>query len=218
MHKGDVFCLAVVWMRPKEALAAPVDQDITLGLLAEFASDDSELERSLRGTVMLRGIREGRGVRVVSALDMVRAVRTLDQSADVRIIGPDTTVVRPHLQQSRGRSTVMAIGVAVLLFFGAMLAIMFFHADVEMGVVHQGLYQMVTGQEIERPLILQIPYSIGVGLGVLLFFNSLSSRQPSSDPSPLDIQMYAYDKGTADYLASEDTPRPGPMRNEETET
>ena len=204
--------MSYVYIKPRESFVAPVEVPISLGMLAEIASDDSELERQLRGRPLLRPLTEGQGAVIVSALDLVRSVQASRRGLDIRLFGPQSTVVRPRIRQSPFWARFWLVGVSLLLFFGAMLAIMFFHADVEMQEVHQAIYELVTGDEVDRPWLLQIPYAFGVGLGVLLFFNSLSRRKPSSDPSPLDIQMYLYDQSTDGYMRNEDTPRPGPKK------
>ena len=57
----------------------------------------------------------------------------------------------------------------LLLFIGAALAIIYFHEDVSMQQVHQRLYYMITGEFNAQPLLFQIPYSLGLGLGMVLF-------------------------------------------------
>lgn len=44
-----------------------------------------------------------------------------------------------------------------------------FHEDVSMRDVHIALYEMITGERNEYPYLLQIPYSIGLGLGMIIF-------------------------------------------------
>ncbi len=49
------------------------------------------------------------------------------------------------------------------------MTIMNFHYDVSMQPVQQKLHFILTGVENEYPLWIQIPYSIGLGLGTVLF-------------------------------------------------
>ncbi|MDP2871337.1 MAG: stage V sporulation protein AA [Bacillota bacterium] len=195
--------MPTVYLKPRDSLIVAPGEDITLGMLAEFAAEDHELERTLRGQPFLPGLTEGHGAISVSSLDLVRAIRRQRQDLDLRIVGPAHTVVKPRVRPNPVMAGIWTAAVTLLLFFGSLMAIMFFHADVDMPLVHRGVYQLVTGEAAPRPLVLQIPYSIGVGVGVLLFFNSLSRRKPSSDPSPLDVQMHIYDQDAQDYLVSQ---------------
>jgi stage V sporulation protein AA len=202
----------VVHIKPRADVTVPVGVDINLGMLAEVAADEADLERRLRGTPAVGSQQPDAGAVVVSALDLVRLVRQVEPGADVRLIGPDMTLVRTRIRQSPLLARAWMAAVSVVLFFGGMMAIMFFHADVEMATVHRALGQMITGVDRDRTLWLTVPYSIGTGLGVLFFFNHLSRRKPSSDPSPLDVQMYKYDRDTAGYLTSQGTPFPEPEK------
>ena len=52
-----------------------------------------------------------------------------------------------------------------------------FHEDVSMREVHIALYEIITGERNEYPYLLQIPYSIGLGLGMIVFLIT-SSKTP----------------------------------------
>ena len=55
------------------------------------------------------------------------------------------------------------------------------------------------------PAILSVPYSIGIGLGIIIFFNHFSKLSLTEDPTPLEIEMTTYEKETnasvIDYLS-----------------
>ena len=84
--------------------------------------------------------------------------------------------------------------VSLVLFVGAGLALMNFHADVNMNEVHAKIYKMITGMDEKRPLILQIPYSLGIGLGMAMFFNHIIPRKFGNEPSPMEVEMSSYRK------------------------
>src|SRR5699024_11452837 len=59
----------------------------------------------------------------------------------------------------------------LILFVGTAMTIINFHYDVSMLEVHQKLHFLFTGENVQHPLWLQIPYSIGLGIGMILFLN-----------------------------------------------
>src|SRR5690554_3648279 len=83
----------------------------------------------------------------------------------------DKIIIIEVVYEKKKVSFPLFILVWFLLFFGSGLAIMYFHEDVSMLETQQRLYTIMTGKEAEKPLIFQIPYSIGLGLGMILFFN-----------------------------------------------
>ena len=91
-------------------------------------------------------------------------------------------------------------GVWLLLFVGSGLAIMNFHTDVSMKEVHERIYYLMTGMHHSRPLILQIPYSLGIGLGMVLFFNHLFKQKFNDEPSPLELEVFMYQESIDQYV------------------
>ena len=41
--------------------------------------------------------------------------------------------------------------------------------------------------------VLEISYSIGIGLGVVLYFNHFGRRKFTQDPTPLEVEMRVYE-------------------------
>lgn len=64
------------------------------------------------------------------------------------------------------------------------------------------LYFTFTGIEKKNPLIMNIPYSLGLGIGMLTFFNRIisSSKRRKMEPGPMDVELYLYDKDMEDFI------------------
>ncbi len=80
---------------------------------------------------------------------------------------------------------------------------MSFHADVSMPFVHRQIYHLLTGENDPHPLLLQIPYSLGIGLGMVIFFNHIGKLKKRKDPSPLEVEMFLYNQNVNSYLTKE---------------
>ena len=63
------------------------------------------------------------------------------------------------------------IFISIILFAGGATAIMSFHADGEIPEILQTYYSMFMGENNEKPYILEIPYSIGLAVGIIVFYN-----------------------------------------------
>lgn len=70
---------------------------------------------------------------------------------------------------------------------------MTFNNDVDMGSLFNQFYTLVTGKSSSGFTILEISYSIGIGLGVLIFFNHFGQLRLSDDPTPMQVQMRTYE-------------------------
>ena len=95
---------------------------------------------------------------------------------------------------------IKVIFISITLFMGAATAIMSFHSDAEMPQILRTYYTTFYGEKEDNPLILEIPYSIGLGFGIILFFNHFSKIKLTNDPTPLEVQMTSYEQEVINCL------------------
>jgi stage V sporulation protein AA len=139
---------------------------------------------------------------VISILTVIEKMREAYPSLPIIPVGESELLVKIEENSPKDKKiiTYLKLGmVTAVLFVGTGLAIMNFHADVNMGEAHKVLYKLITGNDENRPLILQIPYSFGIGLGMTLFFNHIFPRH-SNEPSPMEVEMYLYKQNMDEYL------------------
>lgn len=80
---------------------------------------------------------------------------------------------------------------------------MTFNNDVDLPKLFSQLYTQVTGQVSNGFTVLEISYSIGVGLGVLLFFNHFGRLKLTDDPTPMQVKMRLYEDDVNNTLIEE---------------
>ncbi|MEW6309099.1 MAG: hypothetical protein AB1492_08655 [Bacillota bacterium] len=134
----------------------------------------------------------------VSALRVVAAARDHRPQWRPVLIGPAECVVADPMPTRV--PWALALMVSVVLFVGAGAAMMNFQADVNMAIAHQRLHWLLTGIHSPRPLIIELPYALGVALGIAVFFNHLALTN-RREPSPLDLEATAYADEVADHMA-----------------
>ncbi|MFB1080774.1 stage V sporulation protein AA [Jeotgalibacillus sp. JSM ZJ347] len=176
-------------MKPKVSLAGG---PVLLGDIAEIWAP-SDLKSELYRQTVLEEI-DGR-YSIVSSTDIYR----LFTNTDFTVTGSTYTVVE-RLESTRSSSLLLCL-VWLLLFTGSALTIMYFHEDVSMAETQLVIVNMLGGA---HPNWFHIPYSAGIGLGMLLFFNRLLKKQFNDEPSPLDIEIYKYEKSVEDYVTTTD--------------
>ncbi|MCR2820291.1 stage V sporulation protein AA [Lederbergia panacisoli] len=136
-------------------------------------------------------------------LDVMRVIKTISShfpDCEVQTIGPTQTIIE-IIREKKITSKPLFLFVWILLFTGSGLAILNFHEEVSMRVVHQKLYWIITGKENVKPLLMQIPYSFGIGMGMILFFNHIFKKRFNEEPSPLEIEMFNYQQDLDHYVA-----------------
>ncbi|MGR4031360.1 stage V sporulation protein AA, partial [Bacillus sp. ZZQ-131] len=117
----------------------------------------------------------------------------------INLLGSGQTLVEIIYEKKKAHPVFFGL-VWLLLFIGAALAIIYFHEDVSMQQVHQRLYYMITGEFNAQPLLFQIPYSLGLGLGMVLFFNHVFQKRINEEPSPLEVEMFQYQQSLDQYV------------------
>ena len=70
---------------------------------------------------------------------------------------------------------------------------MTFNNDVDVPTLFQQITSQVTGQSGNAFPALAISYSVGIGLGVLFFFNHFGHIKLTDDPTPMQVQMRLYE-------------------------
>lgn len=136
---------------------------------------------------------------VIDYFLIVRILSKYFPELHFKLIGEPYSIIKIKKKRNR-KSFLLTSLIWILLFIGTAMTIMNFHYDVSMQEVQQKLYFLMTGKEEEFPLFIQIPYSLGLGLGMLLFFNHWFKKKFTDEPSPLDVELHNYQKDIDDYI------------------
>lgn len=171
---------------------------IKLQDVAQIIADDSLLEK-VKECIVYTVSEKDQNIIILDVMKVIPILTNVVEQINIEIIGQTQTIVEV-VYKKIGVSIPLFILIWLLLFFGAALAIMNFHEDVSMQAVHQRIYKIITGKENIKPLIFQIPYSIGLGLGMILFFNHVFKKRLNEEPSPLEVEMFNYQQDLDRYV------------------
>lgn len=182
------------FIRPRSVVRVPPCVPLTLGDLVEVEAPPA-VRRKVEGEAWERAPGTDRHM-VVSLLSVLHAAARLAPDVLWQALGDRDIVVETEVAPGPGRWVLGAL-VWCLLFIGAATTLLNFHADVNMPAAHRELYYLATGRHSNRPLVVEIPYAIGLGLGSLLFF--AVPRHGSGDPGPLELEVMRYEERLRDY-------------------
>ena len=56
------------------------------------------------------------------------------------------------------------------------------------------MHTVIIGKPAEGINILEISYSIGLAIGIIVFFNHIGGRRITKDPTPIEVEMRIYEK------------------------
>lgn len=132
---------------------------------------------------------------VISAADLIRVIAEAEQTVDVTHIGEADFVVTYETKKhgQKWRSWLKTILVSAITFFGGAFSIMTFNTDVNVSGLFFHVYKQLTGEISTGNTILEFMYSLGIGIGVIVFFNHFGHGKITQDPTPMEVQMRVYE-------------------------
>ncbi|MCM3571735.1 MULTISPECIES: stage V sporulation protein AA [Mesobacillus] len=186
-----------IYIRMRNRVQVKPEQSLLLKDIAQIiASEDIFQELA---SLQVKKIMPKDHIHIIDVMKIIRFIAGIYPDHEIQTVGPPQTIIEV-IYKKKGMSIPFFILVWFLLFFGAALTIMNFHEDVSMQSVHQRLYFIMTGKEVAKPLLFQIPYSIGIGLGMILFFNHVFKKRLNEEPSPLEVEMFNYQQSLDQYV------------------
>ena len=147
---------------------------------------------------------------VISVLKIIALIHELYPGVDVQNLGETDILITYERQNTKGQvmHILKTALVSVITFCGAAFAIMAFNNDADVTDIFSQLNRFVTGNPDYPYQTLEIGYSIGITIGILVFFNHFGKKKFTVDPTPLEVQMRTYENEIQTALI-EDASRKG---------
>lgn len=133
---------------------------------------------------------------VISSLKLVELMEQTAQNVTVQLVGePDVLVEWISVNKHKGWHQWLKTALVCLVsFFGTGFTIMAYHNDVGINEVFTEVYRMVMNREPGGLNVLEVSYSIGLALGIIVFFNHVGGRRLTKDPTPIEVAMRNYEE------------------------
>ena len=124
----------------------------------------------------------------MSVMDLISEIKKKEPDLEINNIGEADFIITFKNKPGSGLvwQWCKTLFVCLICFFGAAFAIMTFNNDANVLDVFRKIYEITTA--------LEIGYSIGLPVGILLFFNHFTSWKFSLDPTPLEVEMRLYEE------------------------
>ena len=163
--------------------------------VAKLSCTDSKILNRLRVMPVINLPPDKPGRYVMSVMDLIREIQKKEPDLDITTLGDDNFIITFKNKPGPGIlwEWIKILFVGLATFFGAGFSIMTFNNDVDVGALFSSIYTQVTGQPSGHFTILEITYSIGIGLGVIFFFNHFGHMKITADPTPMQVQMRQYE-------------------------
>ena len=192
-----------VYIDLNKKITIDVDTKVKIQDVADVFCEDNKLQTKVENIIIYKSKSE-EDWDFITTIDIANKLLESGLNLAPIILGAQETMFEIKSKEvgSKGFQIMKVIFVSVILFFGAGIAVINFHEDVNMSESITKIYYTFTGIEATHPLVMTIPYTIGVGLGVFTFFSRIFSlsRRRRKQPGPMEIEQYLYDQDMEEYI------------------
>lgn len=170
-------------------------EDVYIKDIGKITCTDEQILAKVK-TIKLHHFKKDEQKRtVISILKVIEEIEKSFPNVSVENIGEaDVLVEQVDVNKHKGPvQTAKIVFVSAIAFFGTAFTIMAFHNDIGINDVFSKVYEMVMGQASDGYGILELSYSIGLAVGIILFFNHIGGRRITKDPTPIEVEMRIYE-------------------------
>lgn len=134
---------------------------------------------------------------VISVIKIIELITKEYPQIQIENIGEMDIVVEHVKQETKGKfgKVLKIVFVSLISFFGTAFTIMAFHNDIQLPQLFNNIHEMIRGTPSDGYSILEFTYSLGLGIGIIVFFNHIGGRRITNEPTPVEvsIRQYEYD-------------------------
>lgn len=177
------------------------NRHVTLNDIAKMECADPAVVRQLKQKKIysfkdaIDTKKQKKEMQVFSILKIIELIHEEYPNVDVSNEGEKDFIIEyiPNPKKPKWMDVVKTTLLCVIIFFGAAFTIMAFNNDVSVTEVFSKFYQQVMGKPSEGVTELEICYSIGLSIGIVVFFNHVGRKKITPDPTPIQVEMRKYE-------------------------
>lgn len=191
-----------IYIKPDKKYTTAAPGPVHIGDIAEVYAEQG-LKKRVEALKVMEIKDTDNKCYLISVIDVIKVVDQALPGHTVNNVGEMDTVV--EFNKGLGRSNTVwqctkILFVALLLLAGSATAIMSFHSDAQIPTIFENYYYIFFNERVENPLIIDLPYSIGLAVGIIVFFNHFSGKKLTNDPTPIEVEMSIYEDQVSDNI------------------
>lgn len=170
-------------------------RDVTLGDLAAMECTNSQVLPRLKSMKIMKMPDTGKHRFVISILKLIECIHKEFPNMEIQSMGAADVIVTYEASQKKNAlwSGIKVGLVSAVTFIGAAFAIMTFNNDSGTTELFGKIYEQFMGKEKTGFTILELTYSLGLVIGILVFFNHFGRKRFTADPTPIEVEMRLYE-------------------------
>ncbi len=191
-----------IYVKTAKKASVAERKDIYVKDIAEVFAPDNLLKK-IKNIKLLEIKSDEKKNYLITIIDVISAIDKALPGHTINNVGEMDTIIEysPKKQKDNKFLKVLKIiFVTIILAGGSSTAIMSFHSDAQMATVFENYYYIFFNEKIENPIIIDLPYSLGLALGIIVFFNHFSGKKITDDPTPIEVEMSVYESEVTDNI------------------
>ena len=169
--------------------------DVRLGDVAKLECVDASVKNRLKTMKLLKIQAQKSDRYVFSVMKVIEQIHEIYPELEIQNLGETDFIIEyesPDYAKDRFNTLKVAV-LCILIFFGSAFSIMVFNNDVGVDEVFAQTYQLFTGRESDGYTVMELGYSIGIAVGIIVFYNHFGGKRITRDPTPMEVQMRQYE-------------------------
>lgn len=168
---------------------------VRIGDLGKIYCEESTVANKIKTLQIYRFQKSDHNRCVIGVLKVVELIHQDFPAFTVDIVGETETIVEQITKKNTPRwlEYVKIALVSLVCFFGTMYTVMSYHNEINIIDLFDNIYTLVTGRKSDGFTALEAAYSIGLSLGIIVFYNHIGKRKLTPDPSPVTVEMRTYE-------------------------
>lgn len=169
--------------------------DVRLGDVAKLECTDAAVKNRLKTMKILKIQAEKSNRYIFSVMKVIELIHEIYPNLEIQNLGePDFIVEYESPEYARDRWSIVKVTLlCITIFIGSAFSIMAFNNDVGVGLVFDQVYELLMEKPSDGFTVIEITYSLGLAIGILVFYNHFGGKRITKDPTPIEVQMRLYE-------------------------
>lgn len=183
-----------LYIKMDRSIEVTVDE-VTIGDIAKLECQNQNIINKVKPLKVIQGNVDKKERYVISIMEVIEMINRECQEIQILNIGETDCIVemKKGKQTNQFLQNIKSAIVCFILFFGAGFSIMSFNNDVDINQLFSDICKSMSGNEDTGIKVLQLMYSIGIAVGITVFYNHFGAKKLSKDPTPIEVEMRTYE-------------------------
>ncbi len=170
-------------------------EDVFLKDVASVECEDKAVLARCRA-IRVHRFKEAQKRVAISSLKLIQLICRECPGVLVQSVGEtDVLIEKVKIDKKKGPLVWgKIIVVSLICFFGTASTLVAYNSDVAVRDIFEEVYEVFMDKPSGPVNILEITYSVGLALGIVLFYNHIGKRRITSDPTPIEVSMRNYER------------------------